>query len=177
MKKLAICSIILIAAVACKKEVSNELPTNTRAFNSAEQLGKGVISALQQHSEERYLETGLSSDDFQTFMEMEAVLYKINPEAYKKETEQNYKSYFLPELQKSFEAINQQSRKLNINWEAAEFKGVEIMEDVNTENKVTIVPMEIHFSYQDKDCVILIEKAIVIEGKWTISQFTELKNK
>ncbi len=174
MKKAVIFSIVLMT-IACKKEISNEGPGNTRAYNSAEQLGKGVITALQQHSQERYLELGLSFNDFQTFMEMEAKAYKMNPEKYKQETDKNYQDYFIPELKKSFELIDQQSRSLNIRWEDAKFISVETASDVNKEREITIAPIEINFSYHGKNAQLLIKKAIVMNGKWMISQFTELK--
>ena len=174
MKKLVFGSILLLT-IACKKEISNEIPANKRAYNSAEELGKGAIMALQQHSAEQYLHLGFSSDDFQTFMGQEAKAFNLDPQSYSKEAASNYENFFLPEMKKSFEKINQQGLALNIRWSDVKFINVEATANMDKESSIAITPLAINFSYLGKNAQLLIKKAIVINGKWMISQFAELK--
>jgi hypothetical protein len=137
---------------------------------SSEQMGMRALDALKQSSATAYLALYPSLAEFQAYMDKNANVYgDMLPEA-KSEFAIQYERNLLPAIKQSFENIRSEGRAKGIRWSNVKY----IRTECDAAAGHTCAIVKVVFSAAGKEYHLRIDKAIVLNGDWKLSQYAEL---
>jgi hypothetical protein len=137
---------------------------------SSEQMGMKALDALKQSSPAAYTALYPSLADLQNYMDQNAGVYgDMLPEA-KQDLSRQYERKLLPAIRQSFASIRAEGRHQGIRWSTAKYVRTECI----TAPDQTCATITIVFSNAGKEYRLQIEKALVLNGAWKLSQYAQL---
>lgn len=136
-------------------------------------IGQQVITALQRSSAHEFSALFPTIADFNALMLRNAELYGENLSEAAREFEKEFELVLYPQFQRSFESILRQGKAAGIDWRTIELVSVEVPDAKNGE--FTSGPMTITFNAQGTTHKLKVEKALLINGDWKLSQHMHLE--
>lgn len=143
-----------------------------KKIDAAETLGSAIITALQNSSVEAYRALLPSVEEFHQVMEDNSTTYRGNIAEAKVEFEIDYINKVFPELSESFASVIKEGKKAGIEWRTIKLVAVESGD--NAQGSFATVPMTVVLSSQGKEFRVHIEKVLILNGKWKVSQYITL---
>ena len=162
---IVIVSIFMIAITSFK--------LYSTGVESKEKIGQQVITALQHSSAHEFSALFPTLADFHALMVRNSELYGQNLSEAARAFEKEYEHELYPAFKKSFERIILEGKEAGIDWRTIQLVSVDVPE--NVEGDFAAVPMTITFNARGKKYYLEIEKVLVINGKWKISHYINLK--
>ena len=141
-------------------------------IESKEELGNELISALQRSSEKEFRELFPSLSDFHQLMIRNSELYGKNLQEAALEFQKQYDVELAPAFTDTYAALVKEGNLLGVDWQNAKFVSADTPAKV--ESDFTVVPLTITFTSGGKEHHLKIEKTLLIDGKWRISQYITL---
>jgi hypothetical protein len=137
---------------------------------SSEQLGMKTLDALKQSSATAYTALHPSLAEFQVYMDQNAGVYgDMLPEA-KAEFAAQYERTLLPAMKRSFENIRNAGKAKGIRWSNVKY----IRTTCEAAADQTCATVTVVFSAAGQEYHIRIDKALMLNGDWKLSQYAEL---
>ena len=153
--------------------VSNPMVTEkTITTATSEQMAERVVSALRESSSERYAGLFPTVSDFHAVMEESAEIYGSSLQDAQSEFERTYNANLVPAVKASFESLLERGKEKGIDWKSIRYVGIELIE--NTSERFGAVPVTIVFASAGKEYRIKMDRAMVLNGQWKVSQFLKL---
>lgn len=142
-------------------------------IEAKEKIGLQVISALQRASADEFQALFPTLSDFHALMQRNSELYGKNFTEAAREFEDEFRRVVYPEFSGSFQRILEEGRRAGIDWRTIQFVAVESA--VEPREEFSVVPITIVFQAQGKTHRLHVEKALMINGHWKISQYLRLE--
>lgn len=171
MKKTILAVTALSLILTAFKTNTMETETKKR-INTSEQLAERVVTALQQSSAIEYASMFPTLSDFKEMMKESSEIYGTYLHEAQREFADNYERNLLPSVKHSFEALMSEGKTRGIDWSKVRYAGMEVRE--HPQHRFSPVPVTIIISSQGIEHRINIERALVINGQWKVSQFVKL---
>jgi hypothetical protein len=143
-------------------------------MDAKEKIGVQVIAALQRSSAYEFSALFPTLADFHGLMLKNSELYGKNLTAATREFEKEFGDVLYPKFTGAFQRILEEGRSAGIDWRTIELVSVEVPEDVATD--FASVPMTITFAAGKKIYHLKVEKALMFDGEWKLSQYIALEN-
>lgn len=140
--------------------------------SSSTQLAALVLRAFQHTSADEYAALLPAFSDFNTMMTQNARFYGANLDEAKNDFASTYITVVVPAVRESFNAAIAQGKNIGINWESIQLQDIQIKG--HSEKEFSVAAISIVFTSAGKQYTLFIDKAIVINGKWNISQHVTL---
>lgn len=141
--------------------------------DAKEKIGLQVVTALQRSSVHEFSALFPTLSDFHGLMLRNAELYGTNLTEAAREFEKEFENVLYPEFKRSFQRILEQGRRAGIDWRTIRLVSVEVPEGNDTD--FSTAPMTITFSSGEKVYRLKVEKALMIDGEWKLSQYMSLE--
>ncbi len=141
--------------------------------DAKETIGLQVITALQRSSVHEFSALFPTVADFHALMVSNAELYGENLGEAAREFEKEFELVLYPQFQRAFETILREGKAAGIDWRTIELVSVEVPDAKKAE--FTSGPMTITFDAQGKTHKLQVEKALLINGDWKLSQYMHLE--
>lgn len=158
---------VLAAGLTLSSFTTGSLNENLRP---AEVTARGLITALRQSSEERFVFMFPKLSEFHAMMDRNEAFYGLNVEAAKEDFTKTYKEELMPAVRRAFANLLAESEKRGIDWSEVNVDSVNIPEEATGFSTI-----EITFSQDDKKFSLLIERSLLIGGKWKVSQYVRFQ--
>ena len=142
-------------------------------IDSKQKLGLQMIDALRHPTSDAFSSAIPTLEEFHRLMDRNQSLYGENLQVAKSAFEQQYHGSLLPAIRRSFKDLISQGKKAGIDWNTIRLVSVDIEEDPTAD--FDVLPLTIVFTSKKKQYRINIDRALVIEGRWRISQFIKLE--
>lgn len=166
MKPILIFSLLMV--VLC----SFTTPSTEPAGN-LEQRSRLALEALRHYSLRKYESLFPTMDDFTALMNQHAQLYGNNLAEARKDFIKIYKKKVIPALHHSFQELVNAGKEKGIDWGNVTFVRAE---SVKTDTlPVMQSDLRIVFSYNQQQFALRIKDALLINGKWYVTQFASLE--
>ncbi len=149
------------------------LAMHTPEIESENKIGVQVITALQEGSSEEFSKLFPTLADFHALMLKNSELYGKNLEEASRDFREEFVAVISPSFGNAFERIRGEGEKAGIDWSTARFLSAEVSGDPGYD--YAVVPMTIHFSAGGRSHRLKIEKALVMDGRWKISQYIRVE--
>lgn len=130
----------------------------------AEVTARGLVTALRQQSEAKFIALFPTIAEFQRQMDANASFYGSNLEAAKADFAKTYATELLPAVRRAYATLTEEAERREINWSDVTVESVAIT-DLNVIN--------ITFEQNGSKFHLLIERSLMIEGKWKVSQYVK----
>jgi len=164
---------VVLTLITMTMSSFTRIAESRRAFPnglSSEQMGMKALDALKQSSAAAYTALYPSLAGLQRYMEQNAGVYgDMLPEA-KREFTLQYERHLLPAVQQSFENIRSAGRSKGIRWSTAKY----VRTECDAAPGQPCATVTIIFSNAGREYRLRIEKALVIDGEWKLSQYATL---
>lgn len=144
----------------------------THVSTSAEQIGIKALAALKHASPTEYASLYPTLADFYKMMDEHAAIYGNSLIDAKNEFAITYAKKIIPAMDESFDRIWREGHDLGIDWAASKYLRVE--QDNIPKGKFGSTTLTIVFSANKKEYRIVVEKALVMEGQWKVSQYARI---
>ncbi|MBA4055499.1 MAG: hypothetical protein C0490_12360 [Marivirga sp.] len=167
-----------IIAIAALSLILTAFKTNTmelekkKRISSSEQMAERVVAALKESSADEYAELFPSLSEFKDMMKESSGIYGSHLNEAQLEFASNYENKLIPPVKRSFDELIWDGKNKGIDWSSARYVGIELGEQ--PQYRFSPVPVTIVISSNGKEHRIKIEKALVINGQWNVSQFVTL---
>lgn len=171
MKTIFYSAILFLATASCSIEPRPTYEPAALAYSS-EEMAKKVVTALQHKSAQEYGSLFPTLQEFHQMMEKNSAFYGESLSAAKQEFADTYKNHLMTAVKESFDRLIREGNKKGIAWNTIRFERIEsseIMEQQFGQAQVAIV-----FTANGKAYRIRLEKALIMNGQWKVSQFIEL---
>lgn len=143
-----------------------------KTIGTSVQMAEHVMTALKKSSSAEYVSLFPSLADFQDMMKQSSEIYgSYLPEA-QREFATRYEDKLVPAVKESFEGLIREGKEKGIEWNRVKYIGTETGEQ--SRGRFAPVPVTIIFSANGVEHKIIIERALVIDGQWKVSQFLKL---
>ena len=169
MKRL-IASFMIITSLSSFTSPS-EVSEKSR-IHSSKKLGLEIIRAAADASESEFLALLPSVSDFHGIMNANAGVYKENIAEAQKEFSAVYAAQIVPKARKAFDNLLQQGRKHNIDWRTIEVTGINTGDEPN--ETLCFVTVSINFISNERPYRLVVDKSLVWNGQWKVSQYIRL---
>jgi hypothetical protein len=170
--KTIICSTILfLTMTSCNVDPSPTYQPAASASSSKE-MAEQVITALQHMSSQEYIALFPTLQEFHQMMEKNSPFYGESLSAAKQEFATTYESHLIPAVKESFDRIVREGNKKGIEWSTIRFERMEsskIVKQQFAQAQVVIV-----FTANGKKYSLSLEKALIMNAQWKVSQFIKL---
>lgn len=143
-----------------------------KGISTSEQMAERVVSALRQSSAKEFVTLFPSLSDFTEIMKESSGVYGSYLEEAQREFSGNYERNLIPAVKHSFETLIKEGEDRGIEWSSVRYVGIEI--GAHPQQRFSPVPVNIVVSSKGREHRIHIEKALVINGQWKVSQFVSL---
>jgi hypothetical protein len=143
-----------------------------KKLTTSEQMAERIVSALQHSSAKEYASMFPSIEDFNDMMRESSEIYGTYLADAQREFAINYEHKLLPTVEHAFDLLIEEGRAKGIEWNNIRYIGTEQQEQPT--NRFSPVPVTIIFSSKGVEHRIYIERALVINGQWKVSQFVKL---
>lgn len=167
-----------IIALAALSLILTAFMTNTMVtekkerISSSEQMAERVVASLQQSSAKEYAALFPSLSEFKEVMEESSEIYGTYLNEAQREFASRYENKLLPAVKHSFDALVTEGKARGIDWSTVRYIGIELAEQ--PQERFSPVPVTIVISSHGIEHRIHIERALVINGQWKVSQFVKL---
>jgi hypothetical protein len=151
----------------------NMVTANDTGVSSSTQLATLALKAFQHTSADEYTALLPTFNDLSSVMDQNTRLYGAHLDEAKSDFASTYLSVFVPSVRESFNATIAQGKKIGIHWESVEMKDPRI--EYHSEKEFFVATVSIDFNSAGKQYTLSIDKAIVINGKWTVSQYVTVE--
>lgn len=171
MKTIICLTILFLAMTSCDVDPS---PTSQPAASasSSKEMAKQVITALQHMSSQEYIALFPTLSEFHQMMEKNSDFYGESLSAAKLEFATTYKRHLITSVKESFDRIVREGNKKGIEWSVIRFERMEsseILKQQFAQAQVAIV-----FTANGKTYRLYVEKALIMNAQWKVSQFIKL---
>lgn len=146
--------------------------SGTGVVPSYDKVGREALEAFRHGSISEYQQLFPKLKDFYELMDADAAVYGKTLEAAKRDFARVYLEQIYPALSMSFEQIVKEGKARGIDWSAAKFDHVECSSVPS--GKFGHSSLNIIFTTNGASHTITIEKALIINGEWKVSQFAKL---
>jgi hypothetical protein len=150
----------------------NMVADRKRKITSSEQMAQLVLTALQKSSVTEYVMLFPSLGEFQDVMKANSELYGTYLNDAQREFATNYDAHLLPAVKESFDILVNAGKSKGIDWKAIRLVEVKLSEEAS--HQFNSLPLTITFTSHGIEHKLQIERALVINGEWRISQFVKL---
>lgn len=169
--KMVIIALASITLILTAFKTNTMVTEKKKIAGSSEQMAERVVAALRQSSSKEYASLFPSLSDFKEIMKKSAAIYGSNLAEAQREFSNNYESKLIPAVKHSFEAIVLEGKQKGIDWSAVRYVGIEL--ERQPQQHFSPVPLNIVISSHGIEHRIQIEKALVINGQWKVSQYVK----
>lgn len=160
---------IILFAIALVATAAS--PDYNVSKSSSERVGKQVVTAFKNASQDAYLNLFPTLSEFHQIMDENATIYGNTLSEAKKEFAAQYESEILPAVKESFAKIISEGKEKGIDWNEIAFERIEY----NTpQHELDNAPFTIVFSANGIEHRLRIEKAFVLNKEWKVSSNVEL---
>lgn len=139
---------------------------------SKEEFGNELISVLRRSSEKEFSELFPSLSDFHQLMIRNSELYGKNLQEAAAEFGKQYNLELAPAFADTYAMLLKEGSRIGVDWQNAKFVSADTPAKV--ESDFTVVPMTVTFTSGGYEHHLKIEKTLLIDGKWRISQYITL---
>lgn len=136
---------------------------------TSEQLAERIVNALQHSSAKEYTSLFPSIEDFKDMMKESSEIYGSYLADAQREFANNYEYKLVPTVEHAFETLIDEGRSKGIDWSEVHYVGIEQKEQPH--NRFTPIPVTLIISFKGVEHRIYIERALVVNGEWKVSQF------
>ena len=143
-----------------------------KKITTSEQMAERIVSALQHSSAKEYSAMFPSLEDFNDMMRESSEIYGTYLADAQREFALNYEHKLIPTVEHAFEVLIDEGRSKGIDWNDIQFVNIEQKDQPR--NRFSPIPVTIVFSSKGVEHRISIERALVINGQWKVSQFIKL---
>lgn len=161
MKKTA--PLMLAATLTLSSFSTDRLNENLRP---AEATARGIIHALRQSSEERFIAMFPKLSEFHELMDKNEAFYGLNLELAKADFAKTYNDELMPAVRRAYGNLIAEAEKRSIDWSEVSIQSVNIPEEATGFSSITIT-----FEQNGKTFDLLIERSLMVNGKWKVSQY------
>lgn len=165
MKRLT--PVALVATLTLTSFSTDRLNENLRP---AEVTARGLITALRQESEERFVFMFPKLVEFHAMMDRNEAFYGLNVQAAKEDFTKTYNDELIPAVRRAYANLVEESEQRGIDWSEVTVDSVNIPEEATGFSSI-----EITFDQDGKKFNLLIERSLKIEGKWKVSQYVRFQ--
>jgi hypothetical protein len=169
MKRL-IASFMFIATLSSFTSPS-EVSEKSR-IHSSKKLSLEIIRAVADQSESEFLALLPSVNDFHSIMAANAGVYGEHIAEAQKEFSTVYATQVVPEARKAFTNLLQQAERYSIDWRTIEVTGIDAGDGPH--GTLSFVTVSIHFLSKGKPYSLVVDKSLVWNGQWKVSQYIRL---
>jgi hypothetical protein len=134
----------------------------------AEVTARGLITALRQSSEAKFVSLFPTLDELHRQMDMNEAFYGLNLEAAKEDFAKTYNDELLPAVRRAYTSLVAEAEKRDIDWSEVSVVSVNI-----PEARTGFSPITITFEQDGKTFDLVIERSLMIEGRWKMSQYVK----
>lgn len=134
----------------------------------AEVTARALVTALRQSSEAKFVSLFPTLDELQRRMDANEAFYGLNLAAAKEDFAKTYNAELLPAVRRAYATLIAEAEKRDIDWSEVSVVSVNI-----PEAKTGFSPVTITFEQNDKTFHLLIERSLMIEGRWKVSQYVK----
>lgn len=170
MKNIMYSTILFFAVASCNVEpVSPHQPVGSA--ESSEQFAKQVITALRHNSSLKYTAMFPTLNDFHQIMDAHRDVYGESLSAAMQEFSAAYESRLMREVKDAFDRVLDEGRTRGITWSTILLERVDApaVTDQFGHAQVTIV-----FTADGRSHRLILEKALILNSQWKVSQFIKL---
>ena len=139
---------------------------------TSEQMAERIVSALQHASSKEYASMFPSLEDFNDMMKESSEIYGTYLPDAQREFAINYEHKLIPTVEHAFDVLIDEGRSKGIEWNNIRYIGTEQSEQ--PKHRFSPIPVTIVFSANGVEHRIYVERALVINGQWKVSQFIKL---
>jgi hypothetical protein len=132
----------------------------------AEVTARGVMYALRQSSEEHFVAMFPKLSELHEMMEKNEAFYGLNLEFAKEEFAKTYNEELMPAVRRAYGNLIAEGEKRSIDWSEVSIQSVNIPEAATGFSSITVT-----FEQNGKTFDLLIERSLMIDGKWKVSQY------
>ena len=173
MKKVKVVLSLTALALFITAFTTNSMVTEKKKrITTSEQMAERIVSALQHLSSKEYASMFPSIEDFNDMMKESSEIYGTYLTDAQREFANNYEHKLIPTVEHAFDLIIEEGRAKGIEWNSIRYVSIE--QNEHPKNRFSPVPITIVFSANGVEHRIYIERALVINGQWKVSQFIKL---
>jgi hypothetical protein len=137
---------------------------------ASEQLAHQVIFALRLSSSSDFINLMPTLEEFKQIMKSNEVVYGAYLTEAQEDFSINYETIILPAVKESFTALTEEGSRRGINWREITLVRVE-----SEENQfLDAATISIVIASEGREFKIVMERALLINGQWKVSQFVKL---
>lgn len=159
--------VVLAAGLTLSSFSTDRVNDNLRP---AEATARGLITALRQESEERFVVMFPRLSEFHAMMDRNEAFYGLNIEAAKEDFTKTYNDELMPAVRRAYANLVEESEQRGIDWSEVVVESVNIPEESTGFSSI-----EITFDQDGRKFSLLIERSLMIEGKWKVSQYVRFQ--
>lgn len=168
MKMFLTFSLLAIALTAVR---AHSKPANF-GIDTPEELGKEVLESLRHQSVIKYAQLFPSLKEMHQLMEEHANIYQVFLNIAREDFAMTYQKKVIPEMEAAFNSILKKGNEKGIEWSSIEF--ISAIEEKGAENS-RISSMNIVFSSKGTKYQLVLEKVLITDGQWKVTQFINFK--
>lgn len=157
--------ILLAAALTLTSFSADRFNENLRP---AETAARGLITALRQSSEQKFVSLFPTLTDFHRLMDENEAFYGLNLDDAKADFAKTYRDELVPAVRRAYENLMAEGERRGIDWSETNIVSVNIPEASTGFSSMTIT-----FEHGHKSFELLIERSLMIDGKWKVSQYVK----
>lgn len=169
--KTTIIAFVLLTLILTAFKTNTMVAEKKKGISTSEQMAERLVAALRQSSSKEFVSLFPTLSDFTAIMQESSEAYGSYLDDAKREFSSNYELYLIPEVKHSFETLIAEGEKRGIDWRSVRYVGIEI--GAHSQQRFSPVPVTIVISSKGREHRIHIEKALVINGQWKVTQFVK----
>jgi hypothetical protein len=143
-----------------------------KRVTTSEQMAERIVSALQHSSAKEYASMFPSLEDFNDMMKESSEIYGTYLADAQRDFAINYEHKLIPTVEHAFEVLIDEGRSKGIDWNNIRYIGTE--QQAEPKHHFSPIPVTVVFSNNGVEHRVHIERALVINGQWKVSQFIKL---
>jgi hypothetical protein len=143
-----------------------------KRITTSEQMAERIVSALQHSSAKEYASMFPSLEDFNDMMKESSEIYGTYLADAQRDFAINYQHKLIPTVEHAFDLLIDEGRSKGIDWNTIRYVGTE--QEEQPRHRFSPIPVTVVFSSNDVEYRIYIERALVVNGQWKVSQFIKL---
>src|SRR5688500_6564263 len=171
MKTIVYSAILFLTMTSCDVDLNPTYQPAASAYSSVE-MGKQVITALQHMSSQEYVALFPTLREFHQMMDKNSHFYGESLSAAKQEFATTYERHLITAVKESFDRIVREGNKKGIEWSTIRFERIESPEIVK--QQFAQAQVAIVFTANGKMYRLSLEKALIMNAQWKVSQFIKL---
>lgn len=160
--------VVMMVSALFTSVAANHTPEEPK--KASEQLAHEVIFALRLLSPNDYINLMPTLDEFKQIMKSNEVVYGPHLTEAQEDFTAKYETTILPAVRESFTNLIEEGTRRGINWSEITLVRVKSDED----QILYATPITLVIASEGREFMIVVEKALLINGQWKVSQFVKL---